>query len=129
MMLFMRLRFGIIIILCSVMACNQGTKSRQDNQNSQETEEKAKKNISKRDYSITAANSYSDIFLDSNSLVKFIQAQQVNDTLARRLTSFYNARNYQYAWFFKDGLTEQGLSFWSLYSYQLQSLKDSADKM
>ena len=74
------------------------------------------KNISKRDYSINKSNSYSDLFLDSATMERFIAQKKLPDTLARRIRSFYNARNYQYAWFTSGGLTEQARGVWNLYS-------------
>jgi murein L,D-transpeptidase YcbB/YkuD len=76
-----------------------------------------KKNISKRDYSITKANSYSDLFLDSMAMEKHIANKKLDDSIARRLRSFYNTRNYQFAWFSSDGLTEQARAFWNLHDY------------
>jgi len=75
------------------------------------------KNISKRDYSINKSNSYSDLFLDSVTMERFIAQKKLPDTLARRIRSFYNARNYQYAWFTSKGLTEQAFAFWNLHDY------------
>src|SRR5437762_2404681 len=103
----MRLRF--VVLICTLIACHNRTES------TQEKEEKTKKKITSRDYSITPLNSYSDLFLDSSSLINFIENQRANDTIARRMVSFYNSRNYQFAWFLRNGLTEQGLFFWNLY--------------
>lgn len=83
----------------------------------EEAEEKEKKNVTKRNVGITAANSYSTLFLDSTVMEKFITDQKVVDSLARRIRSFYNARNYQFAWFSSDGLTEQARGFWNLHEY------------
>ena len=80
-------------------------------------EEKEQKNVSKRDYSITKANSYSDLFLDSSAMEKFFATKKLPDSLARRMRSFYNARNYQFAWFTSAGLTEQARAFWNLHDY------------
>src|SRR4051794_32933615 len=33
------------------------------------------------------------------------------------MRSFYNTRNYQFAWFLSDGPTKQGPSFWNLHQY------------
>lgn len=77
------------------------------------------KKITKRDYSINSSNSYTDIFLDSTAVENFIAANKVNDTISRRIRSFYNARNYQFAWFSSDGPTEQGRSFWNLHEYYI----------
>jgi murein L,D-transpeptidase YcbB/YkuD len=73
--------------------------------------------ISKRDRSITPANAYNDLFLDSTAVEAFIAAQQVPDDISRRIRSFYNTRNYQFAWFSSNGLTEQARGFWNLHDY------------
>jgi murein L,D-transpeptidase YcbB/YkuD len=83
----------------------------------EEREEKERKNVTKRDLGITAANSYSSLFMDSVVVEQFITDQKVVDSLARRMRSFYNARNYQFAWFSEDGLTEQARGFWNLHEY------------
>jgi L,D-transpeptidase YcbB len=83
----------------------------------EEREEKERKNVTKRNIGITAANSYSSLFMDSSVVEKFITDEQVADSLARRIRSFYNARNYQFAWFSEDGLTEQARGFWNLHEY------------
>ena len=70
-----------------------------------------------RDLSITSENSYSDLFLDSTSLENYIRTENLNDSVATGLRNFYNVRNYQFAWFNSEGLTEQGKGFWSLYDY------------
>lgn len=75
------------------------------------------KNISKRDYSINKANAYSDLFLDSATVEKFIVAKKLPDSLVRRMRSFYNTRNYQFTWFSSNGFTEQARAFWNLHDY------------
>ncbi|GGA98468.1 hypothetical protein GCM10011511_22210 [Puia dinghuensis] len=74
-----------------------------------------------RNTTIDPAHAYSDLFLDSIDLVDFIRQQHLNDTLANELHNFYNARNFQYAWFTRDGLTEQALAFSTLYQYSQDS--------
>jgi murein L,D-transpeptidase YcbB/YkuD len=39
--------------------------------------------------------------------------KKVPDSLSRRVRSFYNTRNYQFAWFSSEGLTEQAFGFWN----------------
>src|SRR5687768_15819534 len=78
-----------------------------------------------RDVSITSENSYSDLFLDSVALENFIAKQKLSDSVATGLRNFYNVRNYQFAWFNSEGLTEQGRGFWSLYDY----LNDRGDSL
>jgi len=85
--------------------------------NAEQQEKKEEKKVSKRVYSITKENSYSDLFLDSMAMEKFFMDNKIHDTLARRMRSFYNTRNYQYAWFSSDGLTEQARGFWNLHDY------------
>jgi murein L,D-transpeptidase YcbB/YkuD len=75
-----------------------------------------------RDLSITEANAYSDLFLDSNAVESFIQKEKLNDSSATSLRNFYRVRNYQYAWFTSDGPTEQARGLWGLYA----SGKDSS---
>ena len=80
-------------------------------------EKKEEKKISKRDISIRPGNSYSNLFLDSLAMEKYITERGVADSLARRLRSFYNTRNYQYAWFTSEGFTEHARNFWNLHDY------------
>ena len=68
-----------------------------------------------RDLSINKNNAYNDLFLDTTDVEKFIVAEQLNDTLSAAIRSFYNARNFEYAWFASTGLIEQAFSFNSLY--------------
>ena len=75
------------------------------------------KKVTKRNLSITSANAYSSIFMDSTDLENFIAVKKPADSVIRRLRSFYNARNYQFAWFSADGLTEQARGFWNLHEY------------
>ncbi len=83
-------------------------------------EQKAKKEerkISKRDYSISKDNSYNDIFLDSADVIKYIAQNTISDSISRRIISFYNTRNYEYAWFSSDGISEQAMGFSSLLNF------------
>jgi murein L,D-transpeptidase YcbB/YkuD len=109
-------------MLLSVFAScqNSGNKTNAQTQTSESDDEaksEGQKKISKRDYSITAANSYSDLFLDSMALEQFITSKKLSDSVARRMRSFYNTRNYQFTWFTSNGLTEQALAFWNLHDY------------
>lgn len=87
---------------------------------------KAKK-VTDRDYSITPAFAYNDLFLDSMAMETYISGRKLADKkIATRIRSFYNARNYQYAWFSSDGLTEQARFFWNQYVYAANHLKDTS---
>jgi murein L,D-transpeptidase YcbB/YkuD len=78
----------------------------------------SQKKITKRDFTITPANAYNDLFLDSLTMERFIAEKKLSDSVTRRMRSFYNARNYQFAWFSTDGLTEQARGFWNLHNYE-----------
>jgi L,D-transpeptidase YcbB len=75
--------------------------------------------VTSRDRSINANNSYTDLFLDSAAVERYILDGRLNDSTARGMRNFYNKRNFQYAWFSTAGLTEQGRGFWNLYDYSL----------
>ena len=118
--------FCSFFIACNSQQQNNTTKSEKQ-ENSDSPDDKQKK-ITKRDYGISKSNSYNDIFFDSMILEKFIAERKIPDSLSRRMRSFYNARNYQFAWFSSHGLAEQALAFWNLHNYDTYvgdtSLKD-----
>jgi L,D-transpeptidase YcbB len=97
----------------------------QEGSNEETSEQKEEKKISKRVYSINKNNSYSDLFLDSLVMEKYIADKKVPDSIARRIRSFYNTRNYQFAWFTGKGLTEQARGFWNLHDYHTTYNHDS----
>src|SRR3954447_1628679 len=79
-----------------------------------------------RDTTITSANSFSEFFLDSAKLEALITEQKLDDSAANRMRNFYNTRNYNFAWFTKDGLAEQTLAFWNLHNNYIQLSNDSS---
>jgi murein L,D-transpeptidase YcbB/YkuD len=104
------------MILCLLLAaCNaqESTGSAAAGDEQVVTEKK----ISRRDVSITPDNAYNDLFLDSTAVEAFIDEHKIPDSISRRIRSFYNARNYQFAWFSSKGLTEQARGFWNLHDY------------
>ena len=113
------LAFGLGVL---VFSCTDTT---EDNK---EKTIKEERNISKRDVGITASNSYSTLFLDTAALQNFITQNKIPDSIASRLESFYNTRNYQFAWFSSDGLTEQARGFWNLHDYVTTYESDSSLK-
>ncbi len=108
--------------MCSLfIACNsneQTTKHAANDSSNESSSEKEKK-ISKRDYSINRANAYNDIFMDSNTVEAYISQKKLPDSISRRVRSFYNTRNYQFAWFSSTGLAEQALAFWNIHNYEI----------
>lgn len=112
--------FYSLLICTLLIACNSQGKADDDDNNSGN-----QKKISKRDISITKANAYNDLFLDSMAMEKFIAKKQLPDSMARRIRSFYNARNYEFAWFYSGGLPEQTRGFWNLHEYATTYNNDS----
>jgi murein L,D-transpeptidase YcbB/YkuD len=112
------------IIFSMLLSCNDKTDGKKSS--SQKTEKEKK--LTKRDFSITPANAYNDIFFDSMALVNYLAENKLDESLVRRMTSFYNARNYQFAWFTSNGLTEQARGFWNMHNYQTTYGKDSSLK-
>jgi L,D-transpeptidase YcbB len=111
--------FYILAFFSFLMSCNTQAG------NGSESAQEAKKNVSTRDKSITPANSYSSLFMDSLAVENYLTQRKLPDSISRRVRSFYNARNYQYAWFDDDGLTEQARGFWSLHDYHTTYSHDS----
>jgi murein L,D-transpeptidase YcbB/YkuD len=117
------------IISCNSSADKTTSKEEQDNSDDgvENTDAPGKqKKMTSRDYSINKSNSYSDLFLDSLAVEKFLSARNTEESLTRRVRSFYNARNYQFAWFASDGFTEQANAFWNLYDYYTTYSGDSS---
>ncbi len=113
--------YGLGLLLLA--SCNDG-----DSQEGNSSKPESEKKISKRDYSITKANSYSTLFFDSLEMEKFIVEKKLDDKITRRMRSFYNTRNFQFAWFSDDGLTEQALGFWNLHDYAANYENDTTLK-
>lgn len=84
------------------------------------------KNITSRDHSITKANSYSDLFFDTSLLRNYIAKNKLSDSITNRMVSFYNARNYQFAWFNSDGFTEEAQAFWNMFDHYLTYSGDTS---
>lgn len=130
--LYMKKLFVCLAVFSSILSACQNSGSDQtpedevNDDGSSNGKNKAPKNISRRDYSITTANSYSTLFMDSMSMENYITEKTLHDSIARRLRSFYNTRNYQYAWFSGDGLTEQARGFWNLHDFVTTYDKDTS---
>lgn len=112
--------FLFLPLLLSVMAsCNFFQKKQQQTI-------RVEKPVTKVDVTIDTTNSYNNLFLDSLALHSFLQQDStLNDAMKNRIVSFYNSRNYQYAWFSSDGLAEQTRSFWNMLMNYHNYSKDS----
>ncbi len=71
-----------------------------------------------RDHSIDSTNAINPYFADSAQVENFIAANNLEAGLAQSLRNFYNARNYQYAWYTDSGFTEHTRLFWNQYDYE-----------
>ncbi|MDD3787457.1 MAG: L,D-transpeptidase family protein [Petrimonas sp.] len=106
-------------VLFSVFSCSYFQKKPQQ-------PVRVEKPITKVDITIDTTNSYNDLFLDSAVVSSYLAADSVlSDTIKNRITSFYNSRNYQYAWFSSTRLAEQTNSFWNLLMNYHNYSKDS----
>jgi murein L,D-transpeptidase YcbB/YkuD len=124
----------IAICIVSVIASCENLDKHFKNDKNNEAKQKEKKITTvslapiPRDVSITPENSYNDLFLDSTAVEFFITENKINDSIAKGIRNFYNARNYQFAWLSSDGLTEQGRGFWNLQEYINSYEQDSTLK-
>jgi hypothetical protein len=109
-MKFIQVLAAVAVLL--FYSCNDS-----ENSSSQSEEKEKEKNITSRDLSINPRNAYNDLFMDSAAVEKFITEKQLSDSIGRRVRSFYNARNFEYAWFSSTGLTEQARCFWNQHDY------------
>jgi murein L,D-transpeptidase YcbB/YkuD len=123
-----KLYFFATLLLSLAVSCNNADQNNDDDDDSPSTESGSSKKISSRNVSITPAIAYSDLFLDSNVVAAFLDTVSLEKKNKRRILSFYNNRNYQYAWFASDGLTEQARGFYSLYSFDASHNSDSLIK-
>ena len=119
-----------IVITTLIISCNNAKEPADDEATIENVDEpitKGKgKKVTDRDYSITEENAYNDLFLDSLAMERYISNRNLADKkISRRIRSFYNARNYQYAWFSSEGVTEQTRFFWNQYDYAVSYLKDT----
>ena len=79
-----------------------------------------------RDYSIDTTIAVTDVFIDSSAMEHFIKQQRFHDSLSKRIRSFYNGRNYQYAWFNSIGISSQAATFTDFFSDYISYSKDSS---
>ncbi|MEO8765949.1 MAG: L,D-transpeptidase family protein [Ginsengibacter sp.] len=108
----------LLIVIAFLLFSCKNTNNENNSSNTQDEISKKNKKLSTRDYSITKQNSYNDLFLDSTDVAAFLVQNKVPDSIALRIRSFYNTRNYQFAWFSSNGLAEQAFGFWSLKNYE-----------
>jgi murein L,D-transpeptidase YcbB/YkuD len=119
----------ILFALFTTVSCNQqgssGTSGENDstiNNNQPYQLETA----TARDISITSANAYNTLFLDSNAVEDYIIKNKLTENDAADIRNFYNSRNFEFAWFSDDGLTAEVKNFWNAYTYsRIKGQKDA----
>lgn len=105
-------RAYLFILLCGLLvSCSQ--------------EKKKLPEIVERDTTITVENSFTELFVDSSALIRFVKKTE-NDSIANQIQSFYNHRNYQFAWFFPDGLADFVPTFLGLQNDYIHYSGDSS---
>src|ERR1700755_651505 len=82
--------------------------------------------VKPRDTTINVTNSYTELFFDSTAMENFVSKEAMADSLANRIRSFYNGRNYQYAWFDSTGIAEYAHSFLNMQSQYIDYARDSS---
>lgn len=82
--------------------------------------------IVERDTTITAVNAFTNLFLDSSLVARYIQEGQLDDSLSVLMQNFYNSRNYQMAWFTENGAAEQTQAFYTLHQQYIKAFQDSS---
>jgi murein L,D-transpeptidase YcbB/YkuD len=79
-----------------------------------------------RDTTITEKNAYSLLEFDSTILENYILGNNLNSSTAEKMRNFYNSRNYHFAWFSTDGLTEQARTFYNLHNTYIKNDNDTS---
>ncbi len=78
-----------------------------------------------RDSSINSKSSFNNLFLDSIYLENFILQEDSFQKYHSEYFDFYSQRNFEFAWFDADGLTEQAHNFYNLQNDLISNLDDS----
>lgn len=116
---------NIKLLLGIVLTATLGVLSCQSSSEKEKTV-KEEKPVTKVDVTIDTTNAFNSLFIDSFVVKDILHQLELGDTLTNRIRSFYNSRNYQYAWFSEEGLPEHTISFWNLLKNYLNYSKDSA---
>jgi murein L,D-transpeptidase YcbB/YkuD len=113
--LISRINASLVFVMLLMMLASCQTK-----------QEKKQPEVAKRDTSIKIENSFTQLFIDTTAFAGFVQSHSVDDSLVNKLQSFYNRRNYQFAWFFPDGMAEFVPTFLALQNDYIYVSGDSS---
>ncbi len=79
-----------------------------------------------QDTTINEKTSFNNLFFDSVQLDKFLSSDTTLAKYKEQFHDFYKQRNYQFAWFDKNGLAEQTHNFYNLLNATVSELQDSS---
>jgi murein L,D-transpeptidase YcbB/YkuD len=111
--IFTRNILMLLLVFPIIAACNSSAS-------------KNNKTVVARDTTITESNAYSKLELDSATLENYIKQNKVNAAMAKKMRNFYDNRNYHFAWFSNDGLTEQARAFYNLHNMYIKAKIDTS---
>lgn len=81
--------------------------------------------ITPRDYSIDSTIAENPLFFDSLLMEQHLRVHKYDAATKLKFRNFYNSRNYQYAWFAKEGMKEQASAFMNLFYDYIDYSKDN----
>ncbi len=113
----------LLLLLFGLLSCKES-----DNKKQQKAIRQSEKSISQVNRSIDSFNAYNDLFLDSMSLYTYLNSDSMtlsNPIIKNRIISFYNSRNFQYAWFSTSGVAEETGAFWNMLMHYFNNTGDS----
>ena len=105
---------SITFLLLAVISCNSSSSEN-------------RKPIITTDTTITENNAYSNLELDSTKLENYIIKNRITTAIAEKMRIFYRNRNYHFAWFSNDGLTEQARAFYNLQNLYIKTRFDTSN--
>lgn len=112
-----RIAYTLFILLSVLFACN----------NTGESGSSTKRNKAVEiDSSVTRANAFNNLFLDSAKLEGFLGKHTDYAPYRQQYFAFYRQRNYEYAWFDTDGINEQAKDFMNLLNTTIIDSRDSS---
>jgi murein L,D-transpeptidase YcbB/YkuD len=101
----------IIILVCLFLGCNNSRKIENNTINNSD---------------ISSKITYSDLTLKETDLIDYFKIHQEDKSIVNEVNLFYNNRNYQYAWFNKEGMTTTVSNFQNqLHNYHDNYLDNS----
>lgn len=105
--------FMLLLLLPTMAACDSPAS-------------KNNKTAETRDTTINESNAYSKLALDSLTLENYIKENKVKASMAAKMRNFYANRNFHFAWFSNDGLTEQARAFYNLHNMYIKAKIDTS---